>query len=89
MKTIAFEISDEQENKIKEFVAQQRKILVDKQRIEMPAEDFSLLTVDGKFPYTGAIGGELTYHYTRTSVGDVIKVSYLNATLDVSEYDLW
>lgn len=45
-------------------------------------------------PYLGAIGGGLTYEFTPTSLGDVVKVTWCKgtsheATIDLSDYDSW
>lgn len=42
-------------------------------------------------PYHGAIGGELTFSFTPTGLGDIIKVQYAGdfEPLDVTGYDLW
>lgn len=43
----------------------------------------------GDYPYYGAIGGELTYVFTGTSIGDILKVQMLGEELDVTDYDSW
>jgi len=41
-------------------------------------------------PYTGAIGGGLTYEFTPTDMGVVTKVRYFNGKeLDLTDYDSW
>jgi len=41
-------------------------------------------------PYYGAIGGSLTYLFTPTSLGVILKVQHANgAELDVTEYNDW
>ncbi len=42
-------------------------------------------------PYYGAIGGALTYSFTPTSLGIVVKVKhgFTDAEIDLSDYDLW
>ncbi len=46
-------------------------------------------------PYTGAIGGGLTYEFTPTGLGTVTRVTWgkgcgeWEKTLDVTDYDLW
>lgn len=40
--------------------------------------------------YTGAIGGGLTFSFTPTSLGLVIKVKYLDKEeIDLSDYENW
>jgi hypothetical protein len=48
-------------------------------------------TMQGKKPYYGAIGGELTYMFTPTSLGVVVKVKheYTGDVLDLTEYSDW
>lgn len=40
-------------------------------------------------PYYGAIGGELTYSFTPTSIGVIVKVAHAvtKSKLDVSDYE--
>lgn len=40
---------------------------------------------------TGCIGGRLTYHFTPTSIGDVVKVSdcITKTEIDLSDYESW
>lgn len=37
----------------------------------------------------GATGVGITYHITLTSIGTIIKVSYGNKEIDLSEYETW
>ncbi len=49
------------------------------------------LTMDGTEPYEGAIGGGLTYSFTPTGLGMIVKVT-CNLTkleLDVTDYASW
>lgn len=41
--------------------------------------------------YCGAIGGELTYSFTPTSLGCILKVTdeLTNKTIDLTDYDVW
>lgn len=41
------------------------------------------------YPYEGAIGGALTYCFTTTSLGTVVKVKYGTDVLDLTDYDSW
>jgi hypothetical protein len=90
-KTIGYQLSEKQEAALNDFVAEQNKILVERQRKTMSPEDFSHLTCDGKYPYSGAIGGGITYCLTPTSIGTVLKVKYAgtDAELDLSDYEDW
>jgi hypothetical protein len=44
-----------------------------------------------KEPYYGATGGSLTYCFTPTSIGTVIKVKhgFTNEEIDLSDYESW
>lgn len=86
-----FEVTKEQMQKIGEWVKEQDQIAIARQKKTMSAEDFSLLTSDGQYPYTGACGGGLTYSFTHTSLGMVTKVHYAlnDETLDVTDYNDW
>jgi len=43
-----------------------------------------------EYPYYGAIGGDLTYQFTPTSLGVIIKVLHVSgAELDITDYSLW
>lgn len=44
---------------------------------------------DEGYPYEGAIGGGLTYHFTPTGIGVVFKVTYDVYELDLTDYDSW
>lgn len=50
-----------------------------------------VLESQGKDGYNGAIGGALTYSFTPTSVGDIVKVydSRTKAEYDLTDYDSW
>jgi hypothetical protein len=59
-----------------------------KQNPEMAAMIFT--DSDGReIPYMGAIGGGLTYSFTPTSLGTVVKVSFGDKVLDLTDYDMW
>jgi hypothetical protein len=47
-------------------------------------------TTNLKIAYTGAIGGSLTFCFTPTGVGMMIRVKYnvTGASLDLSDYDM-
>lgn len=41
------------------------------------------------YPYFGAIGGDLTYSFTPTSIGTIIKVESCGHELDLTDYESW
>jgi hypothetical protein len=42
-----------------------------------------------EIPYGGAIGGGLTYEFSPTGLGLVVKVTYRDFTIDLTDYDMW
>lgn len=86
-----FEIDAQQMAQINAWREQMDKKAIEQQRAKMSAEDFSDLTLDGQYPYTGAIGGGLTYSFSDTSIGTVVKVHHAltDETLDVTDYASW
>jgi hypothetical protein len=46
---------------------------------------------DGKeLPYFGAIGGDVTYQFTPTSLGVIMKVLHSSgAEIDITDYSFW
>jgi hypothetical protein len=88
-RTISVQLNDKEELALTTFVEEQKKIFLEKQRLSMSPEDFESLTNGGKFPYMGAIGGELTYLITYTSIGTQIEVKYLDEQLDITDYSSW
>jgi len=87
-----FTLTDEAEEKIdawlKEIYA--KAIAKQKEEIESP-NDFIIFCWEEGYPYTGPIGGGLTYSFTNTSIGVVITVkeSITGETLDISDYESW
>ena len=86
-----FSLDKEQKLKIKAWKAELDKKTIAKQKETMKPSEFSFLTQDGKYPYAGAIGGDLTYSFTNTSLGTVVKVKdgFTGEELDVTDYDIW
>lgn len=86
-----FEIDAEQMAKIVAWDKEMDKKAIEQQRATMNPTDFADLTLDGQYPYTGAIGGGLTYSFTHTSIGLVVKVHHAltDETLDVTDYASW
>lgn len=89
MKNINYILSDKEEKKLNEFIKEKNDALIDKQRKTMEPEEFKFLTGNGEYPYTGAIGGGVTYHITPNSIGCGIAVTYLGEYLDLTDYESW
>lgn len=86
-----FEISEDQHKKINEWLKDVHQEVIEMQRKSMDPKEFSLLTMDGKYPYYGAIGGGLTYSFMLTSLGitTVVKESITGKELNVTDYSGW
>lgn len=65
--------------------------LLEKQRLENdPAIGIVTDKRGREWPYCGAIGGSLTYNFTPTSLGTVLKVRHASgAELDMTDYGSW
>jgi hypothetical protein len=90
-----FELDDAQKAKLAEWEKEQDKIAVEMQRKEIANQaypnPFHVHLLERDEPYYGATGGVLTYKFTPTSIGEilVVKHSYTNAELDLTDYDSW
>lgn len=76
-----FEVTEEEHQKISTWQANLHKKLIKEGKVTV---------VDG-YPYSGAIGGTLTYSFTPTSIGVVFKVkdNLSGEVLDLTDYDSW
>ena len=84
-----FSLTEEQQTKLNEWLKIQYAKLVEKQK-GTDAEMWHVTGEDGTvYPYTGAIGGGCTYSFFPTGLGDVVKVSYGDETIDLTDYDTW
>jgi hypothetical protein len=69
--------------------------IAEKQLEDPNIAHYVLKREDGSYqPYLGAIGGGLTFEFTPTSLGLIIKVNHLDVngvvqTLDLTDYDSW
>lgn len=87
-----FQLTAEQNQKVNEWL---RDVIyppiVAKQKEDPFFSTMIFTGEDGvEYPYTGAIGGGLTYQFSPTSLGMVTKVIwYTGETLDVTDYDEW
>lgn len=87
-----FELTQSEQQQIDKWLQDEvypEAIEMDRQRLS--PEDFDDLTLGGRYPYNGAIGGSLTYHFTPTSLGVVKKItdSKTGKELDLTDYDSW
>lgn len=87
-----FTLTEQQKIKLSEWMREQRKKAIESQRktITNPSTIIQQSWADG-YPYTGAIEGAVTYMFTPTSIGTVIKVKYglTEETIDLSDYENW
>lgn len=71
-------------------IERQKKLAEESGKSANPIEKYDWAS---GYPYEGAIGGGLTYHFTPTSIGVVQKVTYENGLskfeLDLSDYESW
>jgi hypothetical protein len=88
-----FNISEEQQAKLDIWVIQQNQISILKQKANPPNVPRSILEScwEGGFPYGGAVGGNLTYSFTPTSLGVVATVTDVltGNTIDLTDYLDW
>lgn len=86
-----FEITPEQFAKIAKWKKEIDAKVIAKQKESMAEQEFAVLTANGQYPYYGAIGGSLTYSFSTTSLGEIVKVvhEYTQEQMDVTNYDEW
>jgi hypothetical protein len=65
-----------------------RRVVIEQQQT---LDNWEELTSNGKYPYYGAIGGELTYCFCPNSIGETVTVihNYTNEKLDITDYSTW
>jgi hypothetical protein len=87
----SFPIDDVQQKKIEVWLQTVVYPPIVEEQLKNP--DIAMLvtkTEDGKiYPYGGAVGGDLTYSFTPTSLGTVTSVESWGQKLDITDYDLW
>lgn len=85
-------ISESTAEKLRNWILECDAKAVAKQRSEYKNPDAIVIASwnDG-YPYFGAIGGQVTYLVTPTSLGDVIKAryDYLDEEINLTEYENW
>jgi len=86
----SFAISESQRARAEAFCAEQDAIMADRQR-EEPGERPHRSPLGGEAsPYYGAIGGSMTWSFTPTGIGVVVRVKHASgAELDLSDYGEW
>lgn len=89
---ITFSITNEDAEKITKWLNE----IVYPPILEQQMEDPDLREFVGeddqgrKIPYSGAIGGGLTFEFSPTSMGTVVKVKhYSGPELDLTDYESW
>lgn len=90
-----FSLSDNQQKKLDAWLKEvyAKTINMQKAMIEETHEFYHLYkeSWDLGYPYTGAIGGNISYTFTPTSLGATLVVheSASMESIDLTEYDLW
>lgn len=90
-----FELDEQQKKKLAEWVEKQNQFAIEKQKESISESDPSYSTAQeywkSGYPYTGAIGGGLTYCFSPTGLGIVTKVQYslTDEEIDLTDYDEW
>ena len=88
---ITFSITPKQQVKLEHFLKEQEAILVEEQKRKMNPAEWEDLTMNGKYPYIGAIGGGVVYKFTPTSIGLSVTVDYTptGKSINLTDYDEW
>lgn len=88
-----FSLTPDQIQKLDTWVADCHKRAVAEQKATPPDVPIEILEScwEAGFPYTGATGGDLTYSFTPTSIGVMVKIrnGLTNDTLDVTDWENW
>lgn len=87
--SMKFEVTDEQKEKISKWAGEQDAVWLQKQKSS--DNSFARRLAADNIPYYGAIGGELTYCFSPTSLGDILVVKHggTGAELNVTDFDNW
>lgn len=92
---IVFGLDQQQYEKLSAWLDTQNAALAARQEADPAIAPFVGTDADGrKYPYLGAIGGALTYSFTPTGLGIVVRATFFKdteheATLDLTDYDAW
>lgn len=86
-----FKLDQKQIQQLNEWLSKMDEQALASEKAKMTPQDFEFNTQGGKYPYSGSIGGSVTYCFTPTSIGTVIKVKHelTGNVLDVTDYDMW
>ena len=85
-----FTISDEDQVKIDYWLKHTVFPTIVLNQIGTDLEQYHVTLEDGTiYPYSGAIDGSLTYSFTPTSLGLIVKVSSHGYELDLTNYHEW
>ena len=88
-----FELNAVQIEKLGSWIKEQNNKAIEKQKANPPNINEQLLQEmwNSGFPYTGAVGGDLEYTFTPTSIGVIAVVKHIitGEELDLTEYNLW
>jgi hypothetical protein len=86
-----FRINNEQQEKIDKWLKEEVYPPLLEQQKQSLGDKFNQYTDNGQYPYCGACGGNLTYSFTPTTLGVVVKVyeSLSRKTLDLTDYYEW
>jgi hypothetical protein len=82
-------------DKLADFKRRARFAMIDKQKKSFEADhpfyETAAACWAAEMPYTGAIGGALTFEITDTSLGTIVKVrcDYVAMVEDITRYEDW
>lgn len=85
-----FTITKEQQAKIDEWTKEVFARVIEKQKAgNYDNNHFAISDWKLGYPYSGAIGVDITYKFTPTSLGEIVSVECYGETLDVTNYTDW
>jgi hypothetical protein len=87
-----FTLSDVEKERANSIIEKWRIEELEEQKAQMPnPPEIYLEFWDMGFAYHGAIGGEITYLFTPTSIGVIVHIMHnvLNKKEDITDYDTW
>ena len=86
-----FEVDEETTRKIEDWIDGVYSKLIEEQKRDpkLACDMFARDCWRSGVPYLGAIGGGVTYMFSPTSLGTVIKVSCIEEEKDFTDYGSW